>query len=128
MKNQNRIEGTFAIVSAHRTFATAQTNRKNHAELVSMALEAGVPLEVLQGQWDGKRELSVRVQGTNAANFARKAAQKFVQDAYITASNGVATLIDIPTGTMTHFKEMVEVQDVTDNYSETMSGFRFRFK
>jgi hypothetical protein len=126
--NQNRIEGTFAIVSAFQRDKDHESNLKNHFDLIDHALSAGIPVEVLHGRWDGEDELSMRLHGVGASDFACRAAILYQQDAFITASNGVATMIDCRTGAMVHFKEAVEVADESDNYSETMTGFRFRFR
>lgn len=134
-RNQTRIEGQYAIVSVMNGHTDSIDIQSHHSETRAL-LEAGATIEQLKGRWQGQDELSIRIHGPNSATIAAEIALEYDQKAFLVVSGGVATLWSItnaigpgealyaPTET---YNSIIEDADATDNYSETMSGFRFRF-
>ena len=129
-RNQNRIEGRYAIVSVMGGRDMARDVRLHHSETRAL-LEAGATIEQLKGRWNGQEELSIRIYGPNSATVAAEIALEYNQVAFIAVENGAATLWGRVDGgifeSVDTYTSLIEDADATDNYSETMSGFRFRF-
>lgn len=135
-RNQNRIEGEYAIVSVFRQGRTGLANHGAHNVEMALLLKSGGIIEQLRGRWNGQDELSIRVYGPNSAAVAAEIALEYDQEAFLVVGGGVATLwgrtdaylageaLFEPIETYT---SLIEDADATDNYSETMGGFRFRF-
>lgn len=127
-RNQNRIEGQYAIVSV---FQGRFGDERLHLDEIRTLLQAGATIEQLRGRWNGQDELSIRIYGPNSAAVATEIAIEYEQDAFIVVEGGVATLWGRPVGDVFEaietYTALIEDADATDNYSETMRGFRFRF-
>ena len=95
-RNQNRIEGNYSIVSVSRGInALADFNNTNQA--IAFAMFKGCSVEVVEGHYFGKTEISLRLSGLNSAYVARNLAESYNQDTHINVSGGCAYLIDSAT-------------------------------
>ena len=135
-RNQDRIEGQYAIVSAYRKGAL--DNLDKHRTALKWLLARGAIVEQLFGQWEGEHERSIRIHGPKAAMLAHIIATDYKQDAFIVVENGEAVLYSwssetdklgfFPSATFTRMVEVDSNVPTADNYSETMDGFAFRFE
>ncbi len=128
-KNQDRIEGEWAIVSTRRSDEVNDGQFQDaESVLVELAYQ-GIPAELVFGTWNGVRELSLRLHGPGSLKAAAKVALDYDQAALIHAKGGVAYLHPVEKNYARGkaFTRMVEVADTeADDYTELGNGFKFR--
>ena len=129
-RNQERIEGTWAIVSVGRPNRSIEYQKQLlRDEVLGVARHAAV--EIVEGVWNGEVELGLRIHGPFAQNLAEEIAYRHEQDAYINARDGLAVLHVASEGFKggAIFTRMVDVDsegDLADDYTQLASGARFR--
>lgn len=85
--NQNRIEGSYTIVSTYRPGRI-----QDSMSAVKYAWDSGLSVALVVGVWLGEREESLMLTGFKHAWVGRELACIHKQDAYITVEDGKATL------------------------------------
>lgn len=126
-RNQNRIEGTYSIVSASRG-ASALEDFNNTNSAIQYALSKGCAVELVVGFYQDNQELSLRISGINSTFVARNLADVYTQDSFIVVAHGVATLYSgIHNVTLAVWNEQFDGVDAKGNGTMLANGHAFHF-